>query len=106
MLSGGLIGNFGELADQFLEHGAHLGIADGLGMQVDVGELLGHQIQQSGLGQPVDLGMEVEGLEDVAHGGRKRLDVREQVLLDVVLIAHQLLHVEGRRVEEQLTRLP
>ncbi len=105
VLSGGLVGKFGELADQFLEHGAHLGVADDLGVQVDVGELLGHQVEQLGLGQPVDLGVEVEALEDVAHGGRKRLNVGEEVFPDVVLVAHQLLHVQGRRVEEELPRL-
>jgi hypothetical protein len=60
VLPGGLVGEFGELADQFLEHGAHLRVADGLRVQVDVGELLGDQVQQPGLGQPVDLGVEVE----------------------------------------------
>ena len=40
-------------------------------VQVDVGELLGDQIQQPGLVQPVDLGVEVEVLEDVAHGRRE-----------------------------------
>ena len=106
VLAGGLVGQFGELADQFLEDRAHLGVADGLGVQVDVGELLGDQIEQPGLGQAVDLGVEVEGLEDVAHGGRERLHVGEQVLPDVVLIAHQLLHVERRRVVEKLAGLP
>ena len=71
VLAGGLVGQFGELADQLLEHRAHLGVADDVGVQVDVGELLGDQIEQPGLGQPVDLGVEVEALEDVAHGGRE-----------------------------------
>ena len=44
-------------------------------------------------------------LEDVAHRRRERLHVGEQVFLDVVLVAHQLLHVERRRVVEQLARL-
>ena len=105
MLSGGLVGKFGELADQFLEHGPHLGIADDLGVKVDVGELLGHQIKQLGLGQPVDLGVKIEALENVSHGGRKRLHVGEEVFLDMVLVAHQLLHVQGRRIEEELPRL-
>jgi len=35
---------------------------------------------------------------EVSHGGRERLNVREQVLL--ILVAHQLLHVERRRVGE------
>ena len=105
VLPGRLVGEFGELADQLLEHRAHLGVADDVGVQVDVGELLGHQVQQPGLGEPVDLGVEVEALEDVAHGGRERLHVGAQVLADVVLVAHQLLHVERRRVVEELAGL-
>ena len=75
------------------------------GVEVDVGELLGHQIKQLGLGQPVDLGVEFEALEDVADRGRKRLHVGEEVFPDMVLVAHQLLHVQGRRVEEVLPGL-
>jgi hypothetical protein len=44
-------------------------------VQVDVGELLGDQIQQPGLGEPVDLGVELERLEDVPDGRGERLDV-------------------------------
>jgi hypothetical protein len=56
-------------------------------MEVDGGELLGHQIEQSGLRQAVDLHVKIEVLEDVAHRGRERLDVGAQVLADVVLVA-------------------
>ena len=104
VLAGGLVGELGELADQLLEDRAHLGVADRVGVQVDVGELLGDQVEQAGLGQPVDLGVEVEALEDVAHGRREGLHVGAQVLADVVLVAHQLLHVERRRVVEELAR--
>ena len=106
VLSGGLVGKLGELADEFLEDRAHLGIADGGGVQVDVGELLRDEVEQPGLGQPVDLGVEVEPLEDVAHGGRERLDVGAEVLADVVLVAHELLQVQRRRVVEKLAGLP
>ena len=105
VLSGGLVGKFGELADQFLEDRAHLGIADGVGVEVDVGELLGDEVEQPGLGQPVDLGVELEALEDVAHGRRERLHVGAQVLADVVLVAHELLQVERRGVVEELAGL-
>src|SRR5205807_1067317 len=106
VLSGGLVRNFGKLADQFLEYRAHLRITDHLGMQVDVGEFLRYQIEQSGFGQPVDLVLKIEGLEDVPDGGRKRLDVSKQVFLDVVLIAHEFLHIQRRCVVEMLTGLP
>ncbi len=42
--------------------------------------------------------------KDVPHGWRERLDIRAQVLDDVVLIAHQAFEVEGRCIEEQLAR--
>jgi hypothetical protein len=83
---------------------AHLRVAHHLGVQVDVRELLGDQVEQPGLGEPVDLRVELEALEDVAHRGRERLDVGAQVLADVVLVAHQLLQVERRRVVEELAR--
>jgi hypothetical protein len=102
VLSGGLVRQLGELADQLLEHRAHLRVAHHLGVQVDVRELLGHQVEQPGLVEPVDLRVEVEALEDVAHRRRERLDVLAQVLADVVLVAHQLLQVERRRVVEVL----
>ena len=102
---GGFVGKFGELADQFLEHRAHLGIADGGGVEVDVGELFRDEIEQAGLGQPVDLGVKLEALENVAHGGRERLHVGAQVFADVVLVAHELLQVERRGVVEKLAGL-
>ena len=105
MFPGGFVREFGELADQFFENRPHLGIADGLRVQIDVGELFSHQIEQPGFGEPIDLSMEVEAFEDVPHRGRKALHVGEQIFLDVVLIAHQLLHVQGRRVVKQLPGL-
>ena len=106
VLSGGLVGELGELADELLEDRAHLRVADGVGVEVDVGELLGDEVEQLGLGEPVDLGVELEALEDVAHRGREGLHVGAQVLADVVLVAHELLQVERRRVVEELAGLP
>jgi hypothetical protein len=105
VLAGGLVGKLGELADELLEDRAHLGVADDLGVQVDVGELLGDEVEQAGLGQLVDLGVELEALEDVAHGGREPLHVGAEVLADVVLVAHELLQVERRGVVEELAGL-
>ena len=75
------------------------------GVKVDAGELLGYLVEQAALGKPVNLGVEVEPLEDVADGGRERLDVAVEVLLDVVLIAHERLHVHRRGVVEALLGL-
>jgi len=47
MLPGRFVGDFGKLANQLFEDQAHLGVVDGAGMQVDIGELLGDQIEQA-----------------------------------------------------------
>ena len=100
MLTSRLIGDFRELANEFLEHRPHLGVVDLVGVEVDLGELLGHHVEQAVLGQPVHVGVEVEPLEDVTDGRRECLDVGKQVRADVVLIAHQPLHVELRGIVE------
>ena len=79
VLAGRLVREFGELADQLLEDEAHLGIVDDVGVKVDAGELLGDQIEQVRLGEPVDLDGELEALEDVADVGREALHVGAQV---------------------------
>jgi hypothetical protein len=105
MLSGGFVGKLGELADELFEDGAHLGVADRCRVKVDVGEFLGHQVEQAGLGKAVDLGVELEALEDVARSGREGLHVLVQVLADIVLVAHQLFQVERRGVVKELPGL-
>lgn len=76
------------------EHGAHRGVVVLAGMQVDVGELLGHPVQQVGLGKSLDVGVEVEALEDVARRVREALDVGAEVLADVGLVAQQLAQAQ------------
>ena len=58
------------------------------------------------LRQPVDLSMKGERLEDNSHNGRERLHVCVQILLDVVLPPHQLLHFERRCIVKKMARLP
>ena len=94
MLSGGLIGDLGEAADQLLEHQAHLVVVHQVGVQLDVGEALGDLVEEPSPGQAIHLGEKVEALEDVAHVQGEALDVAFQVAGDMVLIAHQPLHVE------------
>lgn len=106
MLPGGFVRQFGKLADEFLEDEPHLRMADGFGMQIDVREFLGDEIQQPGLGEPVNLVVEVERFKDITHGRGKGLQIRKEIFLDVVLIPHQLFHVERGRVIEKLPRLP
>ncbi|OFZ70139.1 MAG: hypothetical protein A2Z01_06125 [Betaproteobacteria bacterium RBG_16_58_11] len=72
----------------------HVGLADGIGlgveflpehgeprfgMQVELAEFLSDLIQQPGFGQPLNLDVEFEMLEDVAHRGRERLNVPGQI---------------------------
>ncbi len=104
MFPGCFIGKLGKFADEFLEHRAHLVVADNFGMQVNVGEFLGDQIQQAGLGELVNLGVELETFKNIAHGGRERLEIRAQVFADVILVAHELFQVERRGVVKQNTR--
>ncbi len=47
MLTGGLIRQLGELADQLLKGQSHLVVVNGLRVQVDARELLGDEIEQT-----------------------------------------------------------
>ncbi len=105
MLPGGLVGDFCELANELFEYQSHLGVGDRLGMEVDVGELFGDQVEELRLGQPIDLGLEFEPLENIANGRGKALNVGVEVFTDVILVPHELLHVERRRVIEELAGL-
>jgi hypothetical protein len=71
-----------------------------VGVQVESGELLGDQVEQLGLVQPLDRAAKSKCSKIVAHVGREALDVAVQVGADVVLVAHQLAHVERRHVVE------
>ena len=106
MFPGGFVGKFGELPDEFLEDRTHLRVGDDVGVEVDIGELFGDEIQEPGLGEPVDLRVEIKVLEDVAHCRRERLHVGAQVFSDIVLIPPELLQIEGRGVVEKLSRFP
>ena len=76
-----------ELADQFLEDGAHRVVVDTGRRQVDVGveELVDQRADGVGLGQRLQLIAELEILEDVLDVGREAvevvLEVGEQLLL-------------------------
>ncbi len=67
MFTSCLVGEFGEAADQLLVEVAHLEIAHLVGMQVDVGELAHHQVEQAGLVEASDLGGELEAIEDLTR---------------------------------------
>jgi hypothetical protein len=69
VLPGGFTGKLGKLADEFFKYRTHLGIADGLGMQVDIGEFFRDELEQPGFDQIVDLGVELEAPGNVTHHG-------------------------------------
>ena len=100
VLAGGFIGEFGELADQFLEHMPHLRVVHAIRVQVDVGEFLGDQVQQSVLGQPLHLGVEIEALEDVPRLRGEPVEVGVEVLLHVILIAQHGAQIHRTDVVE------
>ncbi len=102
VLAGRLVGQLREFADQLLEGQAHVVVVDLARMQIDAGELFGHPVEQPGLGEAVDLDVELEALKDVADGRRERLNISEQILADMIRVAHQPAHVHGRGVEEAL----
>ena len=68
VFTGGLVGKLGEFPDELLEDIAHLGIADNGGVEVNVGELFRDEVEQPELGKFVDLDVESEVLENIAHG--------------------------------------
>ena len=87
----GFVGEFGELANEFLEDQAHLRVRDDIGMEIDVHELFRDPIEYSRFVQAFDLGMELEPLEDVADRGREALQITEEVFAGrVIMINYQI----------------
>ena len=83
VLTGGLVGGFGELTDEFLEEVAHLGVGDCVGVEVDVGELGDDDVEPVVLFEGGDLVLELEPLEDVDVGGELG-DVVDEVVAEPV----------------------
>ena len=87
MVARGLVRKLIEPADEILEEESHLLVRDPVGVQVHVAELRDHEVQDIALLHLLDLGLELEELEDAADVGREALDVADQVLGDMVRIA-------------------
>ncbi len=102
VLPGGLVALLGELADQLLEDVPHLQVGDAVGVEVHRRELLHDQVQDVGLVEPLDLGLEAEVVDDVAGVGREAVDVAHEVGGDVRGVGQQALEVELRGVVEAL----
>ena len=104
VLAGGLVGELGELADQLLVEVAHLDVRHGLRVQVDVGELADHLVEDVGPPQPVDLDAEVELVDHVLGRLREAADVERQRVGDRVGVVEELREGQRARVVELLAR--
>ena len=90
----GLVRQFVEAADEIFEEESHLLVREPVGVQVHVAELRDDEVQDIALLHLLDLGLELEELEDVAHVGRKALDIADEVRGNVVRISLELVEIE------------
>ena len=104
VVAGRLVRGFVEAPDQVFEDQAHVVIGNGVGMQVDVGELADNQVEPVGLVELGDLLLELEVLEYLSGLGRETLDVMRQVLRGLVGLALELLEVQLAGVVEGVAR--
>ena len=86
VLAGGLVGEFGELADEVLEHSAHLGVVDDVGVQIDRDEFLENLVEQVLVVEFGHSSVEPVTLKDVADVQAEAADIRLQVGPNVVRI--------------------
>ena len=98
----GLVGQLVEAPDEVLEYEPHLLVRHRVRVQVDVAELGDDEVEDVRLAHPLDLVLELEGFEDVAHIPREAVDVADEVPLDVVGITLELFEVERGAVVEAL----
>ena len=102
VVAGGLVGQLVEAADEVLEDQPHLLVRHRIRVQVHVAELGDDEVEDVRLAHLLDLVLELEELEDGADVRREALDVADEVLLDVVGVALELLEVERRVIVEAL----
>ena len=102
VLTSRLVRELREAADQLLVQVAHLDVRHDLGVQVDLGELRHHHVEQVRVVEPGDLHVEVELVDHVPSAGREPGDVAAQVPGDVARVVEQPAEVELRGVEERL----
>ena len=75
----GLVGQFVEAADEVLEDEPHLLVRHRVRVQVDIAELRDDEVEDVRLPHPLDLVLELEEVEDVAHIPREAVDVADEV---------------------------
>ena len=87
----GFVGQFVEASDEILEEQPHVLVRHLRRMQIDVAEFRNDEVEDVRLAHLLDFVIELEEIEDAADVGREALDVADEVLLDVVGVALQLL---------------
>jgi hypothetical protein len=100
-----LIGLFVEAPDQVLEQQSHFNVVHRAWVEVDLAELSDHQKQDVVLAHALDFVGEIEALEDAFYVVRETVDVRREVQVDVVWVAHQLGEAQRRMVVKPLAGL-
>jgi hypothetical protein len=106
VLAGSLVGEFRKLANQLLEDGSHVRVADLVRVKVNLAKLLGDEVEQVGVGEPIDLRLQFETGEDVFDVRRKAVEIRSKVHRDVILVANDGLQVHRRSVVEGVAGRP
>src|SRR5581483_3134146 len=90
-----LVRLFRETPDQLLENRTHDMVRNDGGMKIHVGEFLEHLKEEVRLIELHDLFVELETVHDVARVRREALNVRREVVREVVRVTFQLLEVES-----------
>ena len=103
MVACGFVGQFVEAADEILEDEPHLLVWHRVRVQVDIAELRDNEVEDVCLAHPLDLVLELEEVEDIAHIPREALDVALEVFLDVVGVTLEFLEIEGGLVMKPLS---
>ena len=101
VFTGGLVLHFGEAPQQLFEDVAHRVVRYDLRVQVDVGELGDHLVEQAGLVEGVDAFGEAVLVEHVRGVGGEPRDVGAEVLADVARVVEQVDKVQRGGVVER-----
>ncbi|MND64959.1 hypothetical protein D3C80_563150 [compost metagenome] len=83
MLTGCLVGAFRKAADQLFKHQTHVVVVYSFRGKIHVGKGANHLVEQVGIFQQVDAGIEVEVLEDLTSILGEGPHVGIQVITDM-----------------------
>ena len=103
VVAGGLVGQFVETADKVFKDQPHRFVGHLVGVEIHFAELGDDQVKDVRLAHLLDLGLKLEKLENRPDVLGEALDIADEVFIDVVRIAFELLESEGRMVVEPLT---